>query len=245
MKISGVILIIFLAYANILRGQWPVDAGYKTHSTVQDGFGGVWNFDYMSNNIFLIRSSNKYPVLFGASGPDCFNEKLKFEERSLPLEAGINLAFYGYLKALNQYTDGMTVSLKVNPDTGKIDEVGFMVLSPKNGIMLLVPPRCFTLYEDILKKTVMFKPLHGIFDLANTKGDGEIYPRYGVCYIFDVNFPTPANGEPNFLQLPIYKYFNRVLKPLAHEKISYDPHNIPCERHFDVGARSSVGFTWR
>ncbi len=148
------------------------------------------------------RPSNKYPVEYGVRRI-YFNQKLKFEDRSLSVEAGVNLAFYGYLTALNKdKSRPPVVYLWVNPETGEIEEVAFLLWLTRNKELLSVPPRNFTLYEDILKKTVKFEVPHGIFD-PNTDGyDRTRKPEDGIYYEFDIKFPAPAAGEPDFLALP-------------------------------------------
>lgn len=200
-------MFLFFAGPAPVWAQWPeldLDSHKQFRTNVADGFGGIWEFSYGLVSIGFTRpSSNEFYIPPLGDKPLYFNLKLKFDERSLPVEAGINLAFYGYLTELNKKRARLTVLLWVNPDTGEIDEVGFVIgLKKNNKVILSVPPRCFTLYEDILKKAVKFEPPHGIFDPENMKGYGKINPEDGIFYKFDIVFPAPAEGEPDFLALP-------------------------------------------
>lgn len=201
-------MFLFLVSTFPASGQshWPEFDLYpksevRFETTIDDGFGGIWNFCYDIGRIFLRRPGNKYPIYF-TNWPLYFNEKLKFDERSLPPEAALPVAFYGYLTGLRNDKGSTEVYLWVNQETGEIDEVGFDISLGRSDVMksLAIPPRNFTVYEDIIKKTVKFKPPHGIFDSVDKHRYGSnIKPENGIRYKIDIKFPAPAEGEPDFI----------------------------------------------
>lgn len=191
-----------------LGGRWRFTTSGDRYfsSSVDDGFGGVWGFGYSSpyNTIGMSRSFNDnvryYDPIPRGIDEYPYNNQLKFDERSLPLDAGLGVAFYGYLTALNKAGVKIEATLWLSMDTGEISDVWFRAVLPGNELMLSVPPRNFSLYEDILKKTVKFEIPTGI--VHSEKMERYNVKPESIYYQYDIEFPAPAEGEPDFLAMP-------------------------------------------
>ncbi len=191
---------------------------------IDDGAGGIWKFEDAGGDFVLQRPSNdnllgRISISGNGSKLYYYNSALKLDAKSHPLKAGVNKAFYGYLKALHDTQSYMSVDLWVNPVTGEINEVAFLIdkktlpfkdylRTPEvkkeveniNNVRLSIPPKCFTIYEEILKKTVKFKPPHDPLDT-----DDLVDPQDGLLYTFRVGFPAPEEGEPDFFNIGTQK----------------------------------------
>lgn len=191
---------------------------------IDDGFGEVWHGLNWGTDFILKRPSNNYHI--ARAEPSRYNywlTVLEFDDHSLPIGYGIKTAFYGYLTALKNSGSGIVVFLWINPDTGAIDEVAFKfgfdgphsdtiakryegTWKTRNNIRASIPPRCFTIYEDILKKTVKFKPLKGIESHLKKVEKYTNRTDTGICYQWGgYEFPAPEEGEPDFFNIGTQK----------------------------------------
>lgn len=197
---------------------------YAGKTSIDDGFGEVWHGLNWGTDFILKRPSNNYHI--ARAEPSRYNywqTVLEFDDHSLPIGYGIKTAFYGYLTALKNIRSFIKVFLWINPDTGAIDEVAFQLgfdnvnsdtgakryegtWKTRNNIRASIPPRCFTIYEDILKKTVKFKPLKGIESHLKKAEKYTIRTDTGIYYQWGgYEFPAPEEGEPDFFNIGTQK----------------------------------------
>ena len=183
---------------------------------IDDGFGGKWQGTHSGRYFILKRQSNLYrlpPGLTSVRYRAYFDKYLQFEEQSNPVKAGVSTAFNECLTSMTVDSCMINVVLWVGRDTGAIEEVVFMVdlkdSRPKyynkiqrdedekmklaaiikaNDTRLSIPLRCFTMYEDNLKKTVKFKPSHGEEFSAENLRKYAFGPEMGIVYEFNVEF---------------------------------------------------------
>lgn len=184
---------------------------YAGKTSVDDGFGGIWYVkdirdddkkDLFAPEYILWRSSNRFvqrdSLRFGIHVSDDM-DKLPLDPKSLPVLQGMNEAFYGYIKGVSQMGCRVSLLLWIDPHTGMIDEVAFRFQAITGyGVNMgaAIPPRNYALYEDILKKTV-------IFDVENVDfTERDIKSNY--CYAQSISFRDVSAGLELFLNYPNY-----------------------------------------
>lgn len=172
---------------------------YTGKTSVDDGFGGTWNVimdeGSVGNDkvdIMILRRPTSPPVTrkYFKSGHPIEGK------RALPAELGVNLAFYGYIKELSDSACILSYELHEDPFTGEIKYVEFQFWSHHDANYLLraVPPWNYTLYEEILKRTVkMF-----VYNRGYKPEDNPENLRNFMIVSFD-DF-APGKDEPDFFQ---------------------------------------------
>lgn len=192
-------------------GKWAYNnrqSVYYYTASIDDGFGDTWGFTYDTHdNVIYVRRPGYKGRFYNGIGVQPikpYNDQLKFHKSSLPIETGLRWAFYGYLTALHKADIELEALLWIDMKTGGINGVMFRFRPTvaDNDLLFSVPFHNFAIFEDILKKTVTFKVPHRI-----------VYPQWvtewikkhkekpeTIYYHVDIQFPAPAEGEPDFLK---------------------------------------------
>lgn len=180
---------------------------YGDRQSVDDGFGGVWNVykgekprGVWGTFYAVWRPTNEQgkDVMVGEYY-DRRVDLLSLRYGSLPPEAALDLAFYGYRTGMKKiHNDAfMKIHLWVDPQTGCVNEVGYMFnydSLPYGMVLPAIPPRNYAMYEDIVKKMVRF-------DIAEVR-EADTDMKTDIVYQFWVRFSEfgTVEGEPDFLQ---------------------------------------------
>lgn len=168
---------------------------YAGKTSIDDGFGGTWNIkNIVHSNEFapeyvLWRPSNRFlpnrdSILYGGIQPGgAIERRLRLAKHSTPLLQSVEAAFWGYIKGVSQMGGLVSFFLWVDPESGFIKEVAFMFQGmPDTGVNMgaAIPSRNYTIFEEILKKTVFFD----MTDMEFTENDIES----NYCYYYTMDF---------------------------------------------------------
>lgn len=170
---------------------------YAGKTSIDDGFGGTWNvknmndtddWKYFAPYYVLWRESNRFvpkrnAKIYAINVSEAILDKLRFAKHSTPLLQSVEVAFWGYIKGVSQMGGLVSLLVWIDPESGVIKEVAFKFQGvTESGVNMgaAIPPRNYTIFEEILKKTVFFD----MTDMEFTERDIES----NYCYSHTMNF---------------------------------------------------------